>query len=335
MITPSAFTPPPARLRWLLCAAALIPCTAPALVVTAPTVTGGSTPHSAPFALANAANNGMQEYALQGQGANTFLEFTFPSAQTFDRVVVINRDSANGSDWIGDFTLTFDGAASTSITRTPLRGMSPIHSLGGSVTATTVRLDVDTVGTNASPTNNTGVIDVIFMNTTAGLTPITGISILGAAPSHASGPFTPDKALDDNVGRSGFFDYASASQGINTYVDFDFGGVRTVRAFDFFDRVADADRVTGFDLIFSQDDVFGNGDDIIRSFTNSGIALSGEIDGIASRYVRYDVTSYNPNSTTHNTGLGEIIFYQAIPEPSVAASLALALGALTARRRRA
>lgn len=318
-------------LRPLLCATVLLPCAAPALVVTAPTVTNGSTPHSAPYGLANAVNGGAEEYASQGLGAGTFLEFTFPSSQRITGVAVINRDSPNGSDWIGNFTLTFDGSASVSITRTPERGTSAIHSLGGAFTGSVVRLGVDTIGVGSpTNTNNTGVLEVVFLNTSAALTPITGVSVLGSAAAH-SAPYVAANALNGLVGRVGGLDYASAGLGNGAYVDFDLGGVRSVRGFDFFDRVHAADRVTGFDMIFSQDDIFGNGDDILRSYTNAGIALGDEFAGINARYVRYDVTA----SSGANTGLGEVIFYQAIPEPSVAASLALALGAWAARRRRA
>ncbi len=319
------------RLRSLLCAAVVLPCSAPAVVVTLPTATDGFAPYNASYAWANAVDGDAGEYASLGGGADTWLEFTFPSSQAINGVVVINRDSPSGGDLIGNFTLTFDGATSVPITRTPLRGASAIHSLGGTFTGSVVRLDVDTIGEGVA---NTGMIEVIFLNTSAGLTPIPSVAVIGSAAAH-SAPYVAANAVNGLVGRGNDFDYASAGLGNDAFVDFDFGETRSVRGFDFFDRVHSNDRVTGFDLIFSQDDIFGNGDDTVRSYTNSYLALGDEFAGIDARYVRYDVTSYNPSSTTHNTGLGEIIFYQAVPEPSALASLALGLGALFARRRRA
>src|SRR6185436_15656326 len=109
----------------------------------------------------------------------------------------------------------------------------------------------------------------------------------------------------------------SASLGAGTFVDFDLGAPSLVGGFDFFDRPADEDRVTGFDLIFSANAIFGDGDDITRSYVNANMALGDEFAPISARYVRFDVTGNNGL----NTGISEIMFYQ-VPEPSTVALLA-------------
>lgn len=304
---------------------------ADASIVAAPAVTGGSPEYNANFALENAVDGHAADYASLGAGTDTFLEFTFPGPTTVDRIIVVNRDSNSGADLIGNFTLTFDGGVAVPILRTPVRGFSGIHSLGSAITATTIRLDVDTIGDGAAA--NTGVMEVIFLNTTAGLNLITGVSVIGSAtPFNAS--YGAANAVDGIIGRqTGAVvqaDYASASLGVDAYVDFDLGAIRPVAGFDWIDRIHNADRVTAFDLIFSQDDVFGNGDDIVQSYTNGGVALGAEFAPINARYVRYDVTAANGP----NTGLNEILFYQAVPEPSVAGLIAAGLWCAAGRRRR-
>ncbi|HEX2748406.1 MAG TPA: discoidin domain-containing protein [Verrucomicrobiales bacterium] len=303
-----------------------------ATILSAPAVTNSAPAFNASFAAANTVDGNSTEYASAGQGTNTFLEFTFPGQTTFDSIVVMNRDSAGFSDLIGNFTLLYNGGpASTAITRTPLRGASQLHSLGGTISATTVRLNVNTVGTGDA-FNNTGAMEVIFVRKPAGTTTVNGVSIFASATAF-SADFAAANAIDGDIGRSSGAgdkpEYASASLGLGAFVDFDMGAIRPLAGFDWFDRPAAADRVTGFDMIFSQDAVFGNGDDVLRSYTNSGMALGDAFAPINARYVRYDVTN---SAGGLNTGLSEIYFYQ-VPEPSSAAALTLA-GALLARRRR-
>jgi hypothetical protein len=303
-----------------------------ATILSSPVVTNSAPAFNASFAASNTVDGNSTEYASQGQGTNTFLEFTFPAPATFDSIVVMNRDSAGFSDLIGNFTLVYNGGpASTAITRTPLRGSSQLHSLGANITATTVRLNVNTVGTGDA-FNNTGAMEVIFVKRPTGSLPVSGVSILSSAAAF-SVDFAATNAIDGDIGRSSGAgdkpEYASASLGTAAFVDFDMGSVRPLSGFDWFDRPAAADRVTGFDMIFSQDAVFGNGDDIIRPYTNSAMALGDAFAPINARYVRYDVTN---SAGGLNTGLSEIYFYQ-VPEPSSAAVLTMAAALLMRRRR--
>src|SRR5687768_12736700 len=81
-------------------------------VLPAPTATNSAPPFDpVAFAASNAVDNTDAEYASATQGVDTFLEFTFGSPQTFDKIVVLNRDSPGQSDLIANFTVTLDGSA--------------------------------------------------------------------------------------------------------------------------------------------------------------------------------------------------------------------------------
>lgn len=320
----------PIRLS-VLCIIATSP--AYALIVGPPTVTGSAPRFNASFDAANTVDNTQLEYASQGQGLNTFIDYSFAGPTAFDKIVVINRDSPGQSDLIGDFTLTFDGGPTASVTRTPLRGTSQIHPVGNR-TATTVRLDVDSVGTGDA-NNNTGAMEVIFIRTPPSAISISGVTVIGSAT-----PFDPSfdasNAVDGDVGRTSAAaldrpEYASQSLGVDAFIDFDLGATLPVGGFDWFDRPHPADRVTGFDLIFSQNTTFGDVDDVSRSYANSAMAMGDAFSPISARYVRYDVTATAgpPNA---NTGASEIVFYQ-IPEPTMGSLVALGCCGLMRRRR--
>lgn len=305
-----------------------------AAIISGVTVTDSATPFSADYAAAKAVDGDFGEYASQGKGADTFLTFAFPAAQAVDRVVVLNRDSPAPSDWISNFTLTFDGGATASVTRAGIRGGSAIISLGATYLSTTARLDVDTTG-DVNPGGNTGAMEVFFLSAMTGKSAISGVSIYGSAT-----PFNPDyaasNAIDGILGRTSGGgltpEYASQGLGLDTYLDFDLGAIQPVAGFDFFDRPAGADRVTGFDMIFSGNNIFGDGDDVTLPFTNAGMATSAEFASINARYVRYDVTATSGGGV--NNGLNEIVFYAAVPEPSVSITALAALAGFALRRRK-
>jgi hypothetical protein len=308
-----------------------------ATILPAPTVTNSATPFNPSFDAANTVDQTQVEYASASLGIDTFIEYSFGSPQTFDKIVVINRDSGGNSDLIGNFTLTLNGGATTvSVTRTPTRGVSQVHSLGATRTATTVRVDVDTIG-GPDTNNNTGAMEVFFVRTPVGQSAISA-SIFASAPAFAP-DFSANNAVDGDIGRISAAgdapEYASASLGANTFVDFDLGRVAPVGGFDYFDRPHVADRVTGFNLILSVNSTFGDGDDVLRSYDNSintKMALGDVFAPISAQFIRFDVTS-NLGGPAANTGISEMVFYQ-VPEPSAIALLALGVAVAAQRRRR-
>src|SRR5687768_10508591 len=78
---------------------------AAATILSSPGVGVSSPPFDASFAKENAADNTEAEFASDGRGNATIIDFRFSSPQTFDKIVVINRDSSGQSDLIANFDI--------------------------------------------------------------------------------------------------------------------------------------------------------------------------------------------------------------------------------------
>jgi hypothetical protein len=114
---------------------------------------------------------------------------------------------------------------------------------------------------------------------------------------------------------------------------------------DYYDRATGAppgtDNVTAFDLIFSNDAVFGNGDDRTVNVSSPGIVLDQVVInggmGYLAQYLRWDVTA--TTSATANSGAAEFQFFTTVaPEPlSIVMWSALGAGlfGVALRRKRA
>ena len=149
--------------------------------------------------------------------------------------------------------------------------------------------------------------------------------------SNSSTPFNGDFQTELVQDGNFFTDYASQGQGTDTFIDFDFGDQTLITQVDYYDRASSgvangsgggggADNVTMFDLIFSDDAIFGNGDDTVVSVNSPGFAdldtviLNGG-DGILAQHVRFDVTA----AAGANPGAAEFVFFTTtavVPEPT-------------------
>jgi hypothetical protein len=270
------------------------------------------------------------EYASQGQGANTFIDFDFGAPITMDAFALVNRNSpvdvVDSYDLIFSNSPDFSNPTVLSISG-PITGRmnGPIQSFAPQ-TARYVRWDV----TSASNGNNQGASEIRFLNHYNDR--IQGVSILASAPAF-SGQYPASGLLNGNVGSSDFVagnEYASASQGTNTFMDFDLGSQLPIGGFDFFQRTALVDRPTSYDVIFSNDPTFATSQ-ATRSYsgTEASWVLSDSFSEINARYVRFDVTGGSSNAAY---GGEEAIFY-AVPEPGTASLLGIATLTLARRRR--
>ena len=155
-----------------------------------------------------------------------------------------------------------------------------------------------------------------------------------------------ENVLDGNL----LTDYASQGQGVNTFIDFDFGEPVTIGQVLFTDRTTSGggngafrggqfDKVTRFDLLFGDEPDFASPTatlHVLSPYVNRPPSSNGPEDfqttvavpNVVARYVRFDVTA----AAGANPGAAEFTFYAPVPEPSAGALLVLC--ALFGRRSR-
>ena len=323
---------------------ALAAAPARAAVLSNPTVTNQATPFSGAFVGSNVFDSNSTEYASQGQGVNTFLEFDFGSPTTTDGFVNVTR--GNTADVIGDSRLIFDTdgtAGFNAATDTVLNFNAANTGSNGQgfinrFSATTARFARWEVLTSIGTVQNLGSMEMRFLATPAGSAVVPGVTVINAAANPFGANFDSANAANGIAGRGNGpgVEYAS-NTGTNMFVDFDMGAIQPLSGFDFFDRIAIVDHIGSFDLVFSNDPSFATSI-ATRSYTKgtggaSGTGpwtLSDSFAPINARYVRFDSTS--AAAVGGNLGIGDMIFY-AVPEPASAAMAGLAGLALLRRRR--
>jgi hypothetical protein len=316
-----------------------------ATVLSSPAVTAQATPFNASFGGANVFDQGSAEYASQGLGVNTFLEFDFGSAQTIDGFVNVTRNNTADvignsrlildTDGIGGFNAATDTVVNFTAAVTGSNGQGYINRF----TATTARFARWEVLTSIGTVQNLGAMEMAFMNSPAGSATVAGVTVINAAANPFGANFAQANAANGIAGRGTGpnVEYAS-NTGTNMFVDFDMGAIAPLTGFDFFDRIALVDHIGSFDLIFSNDPSFATSI-TTRNYTKGvggapGTGLWTHSDSFApinARYVRFDSTS--AAAAGGNLGIGDMVFYQ-VPEPATAAMFA-ATGLMLLRRRRA
>ena len=181
------------------------------------------------------------------------------------------------------------------------------------------------------------------------------VTIYNNAPAFPGYPATD--AIDTGAGHQ-LTDYASLSQGVNTFLDFDFGSAVRFLGIQETDRVSSgggngtfvggtSEFNTDYTYIFSNDPTFATNVGTVTVSRGVPASPTGPADfatltaisSITARYVRWDVTGVNGSSlnTGANNGASDFLFVAA-PEPSsfVLAGLAtVGLVGYRVRRRRA
>ena len=140
------------------------------------------------------------------------------------------------------------------------------------------------------------------------LTPILPLdppAIIGSSAAFPGGGFEPAHLLDDTLQT----EYAAASQGVGTHVDFDFGKPVMVAGFKHVDR-NDAATILSARLIFSQQADFRA--PIARvpvqhANKRSGVTLA-TFPAVTARYVRWEVTAINAHGYG-TVGGAEVAFF--------------------------
>ena len=179
------------------------------------------------------------------------------------------------------------------------------------------------------------------------------ISILPSSTASYSG-YPASDAFDSGPNFQ-FTDYASASAGVNTQLDLDFGVAHTFTQILYTDRVTSGganggfvgglfDFVTSFEYIFADDANFTSIVGTVSVTPTAPASPTGPADFLTStsipnytaRYVRWDVTSTNGA----NPGASNFEFHDnasSVPEPGTGllAGTVLLLGVITWRRAQA
>lgn len=285
-----------------------------AAVLTNPTILNQGTPFNGNYTAAKLFDgNRDTEYASAGGGApGTWVEMDFGAPVSLDRMILVTRN--NNADVVGGSRLiystdpVFDG--SDPYLDLGAAGHSGIGNIASfsSITSRYVKWQV-TVSSGFS--QNLGGMELRFLNTPAG-TELASAAVIGGYPAF-NGDYAVGNAANgilggDYTGR----EYATNGGGSNNYVDFDFGSTIALAGFDFFDRMASADRTAGFDLIFSNVADFSITVDTKSFAAGSDWGYGQTFTPVNARFVRFDATT-----AVGNPGMQEMIFYKAIPEPSV------------------
>ena len=296
-----------------------------------PSIIGSATPFNGGYTAGNLFDgNRDSDYASATLGVNTFVDLDFGTPVTMDRFFLMTR--FNPVDVVGTANLVLSNNADFS---SPLAtfSLSPSGSNGAapifSFPSTTVRYARWDVITSTGGSENLGGIEMRFLRSRPGSSPVSATVIGGSTP------FSPSYALanaaNNDAGRDGSdHEYAingSLTPPTNLFVDFDFGALKSISGFDFFDRMAAEDRNTGFDLIFSNDPAFSSIVTTQSYAPGPDWGYSQTFAPVNARYVRFDSTA-----SGGNPGMAEMSFY-AVPEPSSVLLAGMAGLVLTAARR--
>ena len=319
----------------------------PMLQIGDPAITASATPYNGGFVATNVfANNAAAEYASQGQGANTLIDFDFGSPTRMSGFEFLDRAGVLDEIYYSRLTFSNDPSFTTPV------GEFLIHHEGQAEehlyafpeqTARYVRWQVtetyDNVNTNA------GAKEIGFYAAIPdGHVPLDAPTITGGAtafgnamaPLWDTGGYRASNLFDGNPAT----EYASYTAGIvsaplandGTYLEFDFGETTIVAGLEHVDRLPFIDNIVRSTLYFSDDPTFDLSDASV-TIRHGGAAAYETFAPVAARYVRWEVNEITPGNVD-NVGGKEMVFY-TIPEPSSVLLLLFGLAgiAMLGRRR--
>ena len=146
------------------------------------------------------------------------------------------------------------------------------------------------------------------------LVPLSAPAIIDSATAYPGGSYEADNLVDGLEDGGHRSEYASASKGVGTFVDFDFGGPTRIAAFRHVDRF-DPATVDTANLVFSNDADFSGvlATVAVKHANTRGGRTFHPFPPVTARYVRWQVTAVKSYSTV---GGSEISFFSsAEPEP--------------------
>ncbi len=282
-------------------------------ITAAATAFGAGDAFSGGYAVTNVFDdNNQSQYASFSLGANTFIEFDFGTSTDLTHFHHHNRGSA---DAIAESQLTFSDVSDFSVVNSVAvithtdQANPTTYDLGATHSGRYARWDV-----NTTPHANLGAKEMAFLNMSGRFAQIADPAITAAAAAY-NGSYLVGNVLDNNPATH----YASAGQGANTFIDFDFGQETRISGFEHDNRSGHyLDSITGSQLIFSNDPTFAT--------TVGTVTIEHQIQQTplvytfpdqTARYVRWDVTGTHASGTAGNQGAREIGFYAEVPDGHV------------------
>ncbi|TFV78466.1 hypothetical protein E4P39_04525 [Blastococcus sp. CT_GayMR19] len=278
------------------------------------------------------------EWAAQGCTAGTWLQLTWPTAVTLDRIVLHDRPNAN--DQVTGGTLTFadgttvavpelanDGSATT--VSFPARSTTSVRLTVTGVSATTSNVGLAEVqawtavpapaappvvpvvcGTPTSPTTATVPTPSTMPAVSTDLAAAASVT---ASSENAADGQTAAKAVDGTVdGYPGDWTAEWAAQGCTagTWLQLTWPTAVTLDRIVLHDRPNANDQVTGGTLTFADGTTVA-----VPELANDGSATTVSFPARSTTSVRLTVTGVSP--TTSNVGLAELQAWTAVPAAPV------------------
>ncbi|HUT90075.1 MAG TPA: discoidin domain-containing protein [Thermoguttaceae bacterium] len=147
------------------------------------------------------------------------------------------------------------------------------------------------------------------------LVPLETPAIIQAAEAYPGGAYEAENMIDGVADGRRRSEYASASKGTDTFIDFDFGKPTPIAAFKHVDRF-DPATVAAADLVFSDDADFKTVVATVKvkhANARGGVTLA-PFTPVTARYVRWQVTAVHSYGTVGGAEIG--FFSAAQPEPA-------------------
>ncbi len=282
--------------------------------------------------------NGGAEWSSNGQRAGAWLQLTWTSPQTIDRVYLYDRP--NGNDRITAGTLTFSDGSTVPVPALNNDGSATIITFT-SRTVTTLRLSI--TGTS-STTENIGLSEIEAYHgdptpvvpepdPVPGPAPYDGPDVarnaLVAASSEAPGQGAT-RAIDAVISgwpANGGAEWSSAGQRAGAWLQLTWTSPQTIDRVYLYDRPNGNDRITAGTLTFSDGTTVP-----VPALNNDGSATIITFPARTVTTLRLSITG--TSTTTENIGLSEIEAYHGDPSGTAAAqsrSAGSATGAGTTR----
>ena len=257
------------------------------------------------------------EYRTNAAGNNTYIEFDFGANVVIDGFLNVTRNSTSSvvtgsrlifdTDGTAGFNAVTDTVVNFNAANTGQVGQGYVNRFPP-VTARKVRWEVTA---NSGTSRSCGAMEMRFLGTAAGCTPVTGVGVTGGSPAldtyHALANASNGLAGRTPAGITVMpaVGYAGNGTGTNTFVDFDLGQSKLISAIDLFDQLGADQRVSAFTLTFSNEPTFAL-PVATRNYSNTGFSFSDSFAAIPARYVRYRVNS----CAGANPGISEMVFYE-------------------------